>query len=167
MFFRKKKEMPIGAKAKQARARQLSALGKLDINSSNKQSGEYDRVYSTLLIMGLAGIVAWRLEAPIRAGQFGLSGNAFLDEFVLAPAPVYMGDATIDGIIAMVVRAALIMGLAGIIPALGWMWSELIDRPMMSPYRVVWGMTLGVGVLALLMKPVFSMIMSNFVLLFS
>lgn len=166
MFGRKKKELPVGAKAKQQRARQLAAMGKLDINSSNKQSGEFDRVYSTLLIVALAGIVAWRLNEPLRAGKFGLSGNAFLDEFILAPAPVYIGDSAIDGMIAIALRAVLILALAGIIPALSWMWSELVDRPMMSPYRVVWGMTLGVGVMAMLMKPVFGMIMSNFVLLF-
>lgn len=154
---------PVGAAAKLARARELNATGAMDMRS--RFGGSSDRIYSTLLVILLAALTAWRLtDGPLKAGAFK-SGVPVIDEMVLAPAPVYMGDAQMDWGIAIALRAILLLLIAGIIPALSWMWTEILDRPMMSPYRVVWAMTLVVAVIAMFMEPVFGMIMNNFAML--
>lgn len=161
-----KGEKIVGASAKLARARQLNAMGMLDAKKGSMMGGSMERVYSTLFVIFIAVMAAWRLtDGPIKAGLFGKSGVPFIDEMVMAPAPVYMGDAQMDWMIAIAIRAVILMLLAGIIPALSWMWTEILDRPLMSPYRVVWGMTIAMVVVAMFMEPVFGMIMSNFALL--
>lgn len=154
---------PVGASAKIARARELNATGMLDVRS--RFGGSSDRIYSTLLVIFLAALAAWRLtEGPLKAGKIK-TGTPLIDEMVLSPTPVYMGDPQMDWGIAIAIRAILLLLAAGIIPALSWMWTEILDRPLMSPYRVVWGMTLVVVVIAMFMEPVFGAIMSNFAML--
>ncbi len=155
----------VGANAKLARARQLNAMGAMNLKPGVGFSGSAERIYSTLLVIFLAAIAAWRLtDGVLKAGGVK-SGVPVIDEMVLAPAPVYMGDAQIDWGIAIAIRAVLLLLVAGIIPALSWMWTEILDRPLMSPFRVVWAMTLVVAVIALFMEPVFGSIMSNFMML--
>lgn len=154
---------PVGAAAKLARARELNATGAMDLRS--RFGGSADRLYSTLLVIFLAALTAWRMgETILKTGNIK-SGVPVIDEMVLAPAPVYMGDAQIDMGIAIAVRAIILLLIAGVIPALSWMWTEILDRPMMSPYRVVWAMTLVVAVIAMFMEPVFGAIVSNFAML--
>ena len=160
-----KGEKIVGAKAKLARARQLNALGMLDVKSGAYMGGAKERIYSTLLTVFLAGLVAWRLgDGLLKSGTFK-SGIALIDDMVLAPAPIYIGDTQMDWAIALVIRTCALLAVAGIIPALSWMWAELVNRPMMNPYRIVWAMILVVAVIALFMEPVLDMITSNLALL--
>lgn len=155
----------VGASAKLQRARELNAMGMLNLKPGTGFGGASERIYSTLLIILLAGLTSWRLsEGPLKTASLK-SGVPVIDEMVLAPAPVYMGDAQMDWGIAIAIRAVLLLLAAGLIPALSWMWAEILDRPLMSPYRVVWAMTLVVAVIALFMEPVFGSIMGNFMLL--
>lgn len=155
----------VGASAKLQRARELNAMGMLNLKPGTGFGGASERMYSTLLIIFLAGLTSWRLsEGPLKTAGLK-SGVPVIDEMVLAPAPVYMGDVQMDWGIAIAIRAVLLLLVAGIIPALSWMWAEILDRPLMSPYRVVWAMTLVVAVIALFMEPVFGSIMGNFMML--
>ncbi len=156
-------QRPVGAQAKLARARALNNMGAFDPNFRGSFGGSAsERVYATIFVVALACIAAWFLgDGPLRAGVFGATGNSFIDEFILAANPVYIGDPMIDPAIAVVLRAVVLLLVAGIIPALSWMWGEIIDRPQMSPYRIVWGMTIAVLLVALLMKPVFGSLVSS------
>lgn len=163
-----KEEKAVGASAKLKRARKLGAMGMLDINNTNmRHGGSNERMYSTLLVIALAAAVAWRLgEGVLKTGGIGKTGVALFDEFVLAPAPVFMGDTMIDAGITIALRTVLLLLIAGIVPAVSWAWAELIDRPLMSPYRTVWGVTLALMLAGMFLEPIFAMIQSNFVMLF-
>ncbi len=160
-----KGERIVGASAKLARVRQLNATGVIDARAG-AHVGTSERVYTTLFLVFVACLAAWRLgEGPLKSGAFGKTGLDVFDDMVLAPSPVYIGDAQIDWGIALALRAVVLMLAAGVIPLLSWMWMELLDRPFMSPFRVVWGVTLALVVLAMFMEPVFSILMTNFVML--
>ena len=62
----------------------------------------------------------------------------------------------------MLFRSASARTQAGFLPALSWLWAQMIDRPLLSPYRLVWGMTLVVAIAALSLKPLLTMVMANF-----
>lgn len=157
--------MPVGAKAKQARARELQAQGYFDQLTPGHAGNPEGRWQATLCIFVLGLVLAYFLtDGPIAAGRFGATGVPILDELVLAATPpVLFGMPMADLALVVFIRGLLITVIAGFLPLVAWLWVEVIDRPMMSPYRTVWGVTIGVALVGFFLKPVFAMIASNFV----
>ncbi len=163
----KKEARPVGATDKLKRAQKLKAMGYFDTLNPAQQGGTEARWQSTLAIFVLALILAWLLtDGPIRAGRLDDTGIALLDGIVFSPTtPTLLGVPLADFALILLIRGLLIWGAAGFLPLVSWLWAEIIDRPLMNAYRTVWGVTLGLAVIALGLKPVFAMIGSNFAIL--
>jgi hypothetical protein len=158
----------VGARAKIERAKQLEAMGYFDGTAGAKVDTIKERIYSTLAIVALAMGLSWLLtDGLIAQAVFPAVGNPLVDGVLLAPVPpTFIGVPVADLALIVVLRGIILLLAAGFIPLVGWVWAELLDRHDLSPWRTVWGVTLGVAVAILLLKPVFAMIFNNFGMLF-
>ena len=163
-----KNDLPVGAKAKIQNARRQKALGAFGINPNARVRSSSERLVVTILIAALACVLAYFLtEGPFKAGQSLATGNDFFDNLLFSATPIsFTGNPTTDYAIAIAARGLLLLIAAGFAPLVSWVWYELLDKPEMSPYRVMWAVTLVLGLGALLLWPVLVTIFSNFAQLF-
>jgi hypothetical protein len=118
--FKKKKALPVGAKAKVQAAQDLRRQGGDDVKSGHKGKGQDDTVPVVIAIYGLAcalSLLLMQFTWP-QGPSFHLP-DPVLDRMVLKmPPPPMVGDKDMDVIAAMFMRGLVFFFLAGITPGL-------------------------------------------------
>lgn len=163
-----KEQKVVGAQAKIKNARRQRIMGAFSLSPTNKVHSAYERHFVTLFIIALSIGLAYLLsEGPFRNGHAPLTGHFEADKLLFSMSPpAFIGDGLIDYGIAIFIRGMLLLFLMGVGPLVAWVWMELLDRPEMSPFRVVWAVNIALGIAILVFWPMLTTISANFLLLF-
>jgi hypothetical protein len=137
----------VGAKEKLARAKMIRKGMSPDEIKSKREGKGIDSPLPSIILIYLLSCVAsfflsrgpWKSGAPFDTGHPGID-DLFFDGGPLAIS----GDPSIDGGLTALVRGLPIFLAAGILPGLGFLWIRGLDSASMNPFRVVWGVTVGV-----------------------
>lgn len=95
----------------------------------------------TILLMSLG--VSWLMtENLIQTGTMRFkTGIDFFDDFMFSRS---FGDST-EYIMLIIGRGIALFLTAGLLPFLALLWQRGLDNPHMNPYRVVWGVPVGLA----------------------
>lgn len=158
----------VGAQAKIKNARKQRIMGAFSLSPENKVRSAHEHHFVTLFIFAMGVGLAYLLsEGPFRNGYAPSTGHVGIDKllFSITP-PVFIGDPMIDYGIAILIRGLVLTVILGIVPLIGWVWMELLDRPEMSPFRVAWAVSLATGIGLMVFWPMLAAIFNNFIILF-
>lgn len=139
----------VGAKEKRERAKMIRQGMSLDEIKSKREGKTNGPLASVILIYILSCVASfflsrgpWKSGAPIHTGHDGID-----DLFFASGQLVIAGDPAIDEVLTALVRGLPVFAAAGILPGLSFLWIRGLDSASMNPYRVVWGVTVGLVVL--------------------
>lgn len=152
MFGKDKNRPLVGAKLKREQAMKFKPNFQVE---SKREGKERSPIIPLAVIWGIAVILALILtEGPLKtAGLNFHSGNARFDGIFFGPGIAsFTGNPESDRGIVIFLRGTLIFLLAGILPALTWLWQKLLDRAQMNVYLAFWGTTITVVLLYYLIR---------------
>lgn len=141
--FGKKDDKPnlVGAAEKRLKAQKFAKGYQVQSKREGKAAGP---AVGLAIVYGVSVLAAYVLTVgAIKTGINGMRiGNPDLDKLLFGPGePNLTGDTTIDFGLSILLRAAALFLLAGIIPGTAWLWQRLIDRSDINVYRTFWGTT--------------------------
>lgn len=129
----------VGAREKLRQARR-GGSGPIESTKGGKPTNPTVSVI-TILVMSIA--VSWLMtENLIQSGTMRFkTGVDFIDDFMFSRS---FGDAT-EYILLIIGRGIVLFLAAGFLPFCAFAWQRGLDNAHMNPYRVVWGVPIGLA----------------------